>query len=63
MRNPGSFFLPFQKGSGIALRFAMVALEDSAMRYVNEANTMIERDGKVTPVPPPPPGANRRAQG
>ncbi len=35
----------------------MVALEDGAMRYVNEANTMIERDGKVTPVPPPPTAA------
>ena len=57
MRDPVSFFLPFQQGSGIALRFAMVALEDGAMRYVNEANTMIERDGKVTPVPPPPTAA------
>lgn len=54
MRTPNSLFLPFQKASGITLRMAMVALEDGALRYVTETNTMIERDGKAVPVKPPP---------
>jgi NTE family protein len=53
MRNPASLFLPYQEGSGIMLRLAMVALEDGALRYVNEANRMLERDGQLTPIPPP----------
>ncbi|HUI18062.1 MAG TPA: patatin-like phospholipase family protein [Alphaproteobacteria bacterium] len=53
MRKPSSFFLPFQQQSGIVLRLAMVALEDGALRYVNENNVMIERDGTTTKVPPP----------
>jgi hypothetical protein len=53
MRNGKTFFAPFQQGSGIALRLAMVALEDGALRYATETNMMIERDYKPTVVPPP----------
>jgi NTE family protein len=47
----GNFFLPaLVQTSNIKLRLAMVAIEDGALRYVNETNTMIERDGvTVTP--------------
>jgi NTE family protein len=54
MREPASLFVPLLKESGIKLRLAMVALEDGQLRYVTETNTMIERDGAVTKVPPPP---------
>ncbi len=58
MRTPSSFFAPLQQNSGIKLRLAMVALEDGALRYVTETNTMIERDGRRTEVPPPPTAAD-----
>jgi NTE family protein len=50
MRKPGSLFTPLLQSSGIKLRMAMVALEDGALRYVDESNTMLERDG-ITVVP------------
>jgi NTE family protein len=53
MRMPVNFFPPAQQASGIKLRLAMVALEDGALRYVDEAGIMRERDGQVTPIPPP----------
>ena len=43
-----------QAESGIILRLAMVALEDGALRYVSETNTMLERNGAVTVIPPGP---------
>jgi predicted acylesterase/phospholipase RssA len=52
MRRPDSFFPAMQEKSGIKLRLAMVALEDGALRYVTETNTMIERTGQTTPLAP-----------
>jgi hypothetical protein len=57
MRTPASFDASLQEGSGIKLRLAMVALEDGALRYVNENSTLVERNGTVTPVPPRPTSA------
>ncbi len=53
MRQGVNYFPPHQQASGIALRLAMVALEDGALRYVTEHNQMIERDQKITKVMTP----------
>jgi hypothetical protein len=52
MRAKSSFFLGYQQQSGIALRLAMVALEDGALRYVKEDGTLMERNGASTLAPP-----------
>jgi NTE family protein len=57
MRESANFFPAMQAESGIVLRLAMVALEDGALRYVSETNTMLERNGAVTAIPPGPTAA------
>jgi predicted acylesterase/phospholipase RssA len=51
MKKPTSMQPSDVKSSGIKLRLAMVALEDGALRYVNEDGILLERDGTPTPSP------------
>jgi len=52
MQKPAAFQPGAQKTSGIALRLAMVALEDGQLRYVTETGAVIERDGSPTLLAP-----------